>query len=50
MTRRVRSTAPPDAAVRRAVRPVTVYDVHALPVVDQAFYDRVRTGMTSILK
>jgi uncharacterized protein YcgI (DUF1989 family) len=41
-------TTPPDAAARRAVVPVVVYEVASLPPVDAPFYERVRAGMTKV--
>ena len=41
------TTPPPaDAAARRAIPPVVCYDVHMLPPVDRAFYERVRGTIT----
>ena len=40
--------APKDAAARRAVPAVVVYEVDKLPPIDMAFYERARTGMTKV--
>jgi uncharacterized protein len=42
------SNAPIDAAARRAVPAVVVYEVHKLPPINRAFYERARTGMTKV--
>jgi uncharacterized protein YcgI (DUF1989 family) len=39
---------PPDAADRRAAKPVVVYDFRRLPADDAAFYDNVRKDMSKI--
>ena len=39
---------PPDAAERRAAKPVIVYAVDRLPAYDAAFYDNARSGMAKI--
>src|ERR1044072_6845429 len=39
---------PPDAAQRRAARPVIVYSVDKLPPYDRAFYEAVRRDLTKI--
>ncbi len=43
-----RISAPPDAATRRAARPVVVYSVELLPPYDAAFYQSARSGMSKI--
>ena len=43
-----RTQAPPDAAERRAVKPVIVYALEQLPKFDAAFYDGVRADMTKV--
>jgi uncharacterized protein len=48
MTSRSQLKSPPDADRRRAVKPVIVYAVDALPAYDAAFYDNARAGMTKI--
>lgn len=40
--------APPDAAERRARKPVVTYAVDSLPPFDAAFYERVRSGARKI--
>jgi uncharacterized protein YcgI (DUF1989 family) len=40
--------APPDAANRRAARPVVVYAVDQLPPLDWPFYARVRASLTKV--
>ena len=40
--------APPDAAARRAVKPVIVYALEQLPKFDAAFYDGVRADLTKV--
>jgi uncharacterized protein len=40
--------APKDAAARRAVAAVVVYEVDRLPPIDKAFYERARMGMTKV--
>jgi uncharacterized protein len=42
------TNAPNDAAARRAVPAVVVYEVDKLPSVDMTFYERARTGMTKV--
>jgi uncharacterized protein len=42
------TNAPNDAAARRAVSAVVVYEVDKLPSVDMTFYERARTGMTKV--
>ena len=37
---------PPDAASRRAVKPVTVYSLDRLPPFDRTFYETVRSDLT----
>jgi uncharacterized protein YcgI (DUF1989 family) len=44
----VPSIPPPDAAARRAVKPVVVYAVERLPHFDAALYERARASMTKI--
>ena len=39
---------PADAAIRRAVEPVTVYTVDRLPIYDWSFYETVRSDMTLV--
>ena len=39
---------PPDAAARRAVKPVTVYSLDRLPSFDHTFYETVRTDLTLV--
>jgi uncharacterized protein YcgI (DUF1989 family) len=41
-------TSPPDAAQRRAARPVICYSVDKLPSYDGAFYEAVRRDLTKI--
>ena len=48
MTRLTQTPPPPDAAQRRAAKPVIVYAVDRLPVYDAAFYDNARSGMAKI--
>jgi uncharacterized protein YcgI (DUF1989 family) len=43
-----RTTPPPDAAERRAAKPIVVYAVDRLPAYDAAFYDKARAGMAKI--
>ncbi len=43
-----RTTPPPDAAQRRAAKPVGAYALDRLPAYDAAFYDNARAGMTKI--
>jgi uncharacterized protein YcgI (DUF1989 family) len=44
-----RTVQPPaDAAERRARKPIIAYKVENLPLVDDAFYARVREGMTKV--
>ena len=40
--------APPDAAARRAAKPVAVYALDQLPHFDRAFYDGVRADMKKV--
>jgi uncharacterized protein YcgI (DUF1989 family) len=42
------STAPADAARRRAVKPVIVYAVDHVPAYDRDFYERARQGLNKI--
>jgi uncharacterized protein YcgI (DUF1989 family) len=42
------TTPPPDAAQRRAAKPVGAYALDRLPAYDAAFYDNARAGMTKI--
>ncbi len=42
MSKAFEVVAPPDAAQRRAAKPVVVYGVEALPAYDVAFYDKAR--------
>ena len=39
---------PPDAAQRRAAKPVVVYPLDLLPAYDPAFYANARAGVTKI--
>jgi hypothetical protein len=48
MVRPTSTQAPPDAAARRAAKPVPVYALDQLPQFDAEFYDRVRGGMTKV--
>ena len=48
MTRIIETRAPTDAAERRAVKPVIVYAVEALPHYDAAFFHHVRQDLTKI--
>jgi uncharacterized protein YcgI (DUF1989 family) len=48
MTQSTTIHAPPDAAARRAAKPVTVYALDQLPAYDAAFYEHVRAGMTKV--
>jgi uncharacterized protein YcgI (DUF1989 family) len=48
MTQASETTAPPDAASRRAVKPVVVYTGDGIPAYDAAFYRNVRSGMSKI--
>jgi uncharacterized protein YcgI (DUF1989 family) len=48
MTTGPEPTAPPDAAARRAARPVVVYSVEQLPPYDAAFYARARASLTKV--
>ena len=48
MPREPRHSFPPDAAARKAAKPVVVYDEDRLPPVDRAFYARVRDGMDKV--
>jgi uncharacterized protein len=43
-----RTTPPPDAAERRAAKPIVVYAIDRLPPYDAAFYDGARGGMSKI--
>ena len=43
-----RTAPPPDAAERRAAKPIVVYAVDRLPAYDAAFYDNARAGMAKI--
>jgi len=44
MTKPTATMSPPDAATRRAAKPVITYSVEHLPPFDAAFYERARTG------
>ena len=48
MSKAFEVVAPPDAAQRRAAKPVVVYGVEALPANDVAFYAKARGGMTKV--
>ena len=48
MPRAPHAPSPPDAAQRRAAKPVIVYAVDRLPAYDAAFYDNARSGMAKI--
>lgn len=48
MTGWTRPAPPPDAAARRASRPVVVYPADALPTPDPAFFARVRDGARTV--
>ncbi len=48
MSRHTAHPAPPDAAARRAAKPVVVYAADRLPPVDHAFYARARNGMARV--
>ena len=48
MSRHTAHPAPPDAAARRAAKPVVVYAADRLPPFDAAFYERARDGMTKV--
>ena len=48
MTIAAQNPEPADAAVRRAVKPVTVYTLDRLPVYDRGFYETVRSDMTLV--
>src|SRR5271157_5633849 len=48
MPRAPHAPPPPDAAQRRAAKPVIVYAVDRLPAYDAAFYDNARSGMAKI--
>ena len=48
MPRSPHAPPPPDAAQRRAAKPVIVYAVDRLPAYDAAFYDNARSGMAKI--
>jgi hypothetical protein len=43
-----RTKSPPDAAQRRAARPIICYSVDKLPPYDHAFYENVRRDITKI--
>lgn len=43
-----RAEVPPDAAARRAVRPVVTYPTGGLPAMDAAFYTAARAGATPV--
>jgi uncharacterized protein YcgI (DUF1989 family) len=48
MGRSPQTPPPPDAAQRRAAKPLVVYAVDRLPVYDATFYDSARSGMMKI--
>ncbi len=48
MARPTSTQAPPDAAARRAAKPVPVYALDQLPHFDAEFYDRVRRHLTKV--
>ncbi len=48
MTIAAQNPEPADAAVRRAVKPVTVYTLDRLPVYDRGFYETIRSDMTLV--
>ena len=48
MSRPPQTTAPSDAAARRAIKPLVCYPVATLPAYDEAFYEGARTGMTKV--
>ena len=48
MSRPPETTAPPDAAARRAIKPLVCYPVATLPTYDEAFYEGARAGMTKV--
>jgi len=48
MTNPAATKSPPDAAKRRAAKPVITYSVERLPPFDATFYERARTGSTKI--
>lgn len=50
MTRPSQPPEPPDAAMRRKARPVTVYTVEQLPPFDAAFYDAARAHATKLFE
>ncbi|NIA70432.1 DUF1989 domain-containing protein [Pelagibius litoralis] len=45
-----KNLAPPDAAARRASRPVICYPINDLPVLDPSFYERARCELALISK
>ncbi len=48
MPRAPRSPQPPDAALRRAARPLVCYSVENLPPLDTAFYNEARSDLTKL--
>jgi uncharacterized protein len=48
MTRPPRTPPPPDAAERRAMKPVATYPPEGLPLYDSAFYEGLREGMQKV--